>query len=79
MTREIYCPGGCITDLSTLSNDETIMTEDGGVMCLRCFDREDEPDFLTISDEELAHNEEAEAEAEALGLLDDPFDEIYGR
>ena len=34
----VYCPGGCITDLSTLDKSEIVNTPAGYYMCRECYE-----------------------------------------
>lgn len=42
MTRYVnyYCPGGCITDLSTIPLSELVATASGETMCRSCWEAE---------------------------------------
>lgn len=43
--NDVWCPGGCCTDLNELCNDDLIVREDGSVICRDCADEDDGCDF----------------------------------
>lgn len=44
--REIYCPAGCIIDLSTLDHHDLCLGEDGLTYCRPCFELDREAEHV---------------------------------